>query len=115
MTPEGKVKDDHKKLIKSKGERAWYYMPIPMGYGPRGIPDFVICYRGFFLAPETKKAGGKSEPWQNDQQKYIRDAGGQSYRAQDTSLLKYWMDYVDAVFIKYPGLEEDMHALQQRT
>jgi hypothetical protein len=55
MTPEGKVKDECKKYLKSIG--AWYFMPVSNGMGQMGIPDIICCYKGQFLAVETKAPG----------------------------------------------------------
>jgi hypothetical protein len=52
MTPEGKVKAQVKKILDSLS--AYYIMPVTGGYGRSGIPDFIICYQGRFLAIETK-------------------------------------------------------------
>lgn len=54
-TPEGKVKDDVKKVLKEFG--IWYYMPVQNGMGRVGIPDFVCCDNGRFLTIETKAPG----------------------------------------------------------
>ena len=95
MTPEGKVKQEIKEYLDSLGTDCWYYMPVPMGYGKRGVPDFIICYKGHFLAPETKRKGGKSEPWQEREQEAIRIAGGFSDRCVDIHLVKSWVYAVD--------------------
>lgn len=58
MTPEGKVKDAIKKLLKEHG--IWYYMPVQNGMGVVGIPDIIACWRGRFLAIETKAPGKRS-------------------------------------------------------
>ncbi len=98
MTPEGQVKKDVKDFLKSLGRNCWYFMPMSFGYGKSGVPDFIICYKGYFLAPETKRAkGGKSEPWQEQQQQEIRIAGGMSMRIIDIEPLKRWVACVDAV------------------
>lgn len=57
MTPEGKVKDAIKKLLKSRD--IWYYLPVSNGMGQHGIPDFICCVppTGKFLAIETKAPG----------------------------------------------------------
>ena len=39
MTPEGKVKDKVKKILKEL--KAYYIMPATGGYGSSGAPDFV--------------------------------------------------------------------------
>lgn len=95
MTPEGKVKQELKEYLATLGDACWYCMPMNFGYGKNGVPDFIICYRGYFLAPETKKKGGKSEPWQIREQTAIRAAGGFSERITDVSLLKAWVIWVD--------------------
>jgi len=57
MTPEGKVKQEVKKVLAEYN--CWYYMPVQTGYGVSGIPDFVGCCNGKFFAVECKAYGGK--------------------------------------------------------
>ncbi len=107
MTPEGEVKEELKAYLDSLGTDCWYYMPVPMGYGKRGVPDFIICYKGFFLAPETKRAkGGTSQPWQDRAQAEIRAARGQSGRVTSVEQVKTWVAYIDidSVIVNY-GLD----------
>lgn len=72
-TPEGAVKDAVKKVLAAHGVirattllkpgevcHGWYYMPVSNGMGVVGIPDFIICFLGQFIAVETK--AGKGEP-----------------------------------------------------
>ncbi len=54
-TPEGKVKLAVIKLLKENS--IWYYMPVQNGMGQTGIPDFICCWDGRFLAIETKAPG----------------------------------------------------------
>lgn len=56
MTPEGKVKEKVKKLLKKYN--VYYFMPVQMGLGKRSL-DFLGCIGGNFFAVETK-ASGKS-------------------------------------------------------
>lgn len=56
MTPEGKVKEKVKKLLKEYG--AYYHMPVQNGMGKPSL-DFVCCHKGRFLAIETKTEKGK--------------------------------------------------------
>lgn len=77
MTPEGKVKKEITNYLDSLSD-CWYFCPIMMGYGRKGIPDIIGCIRGVFFAIEVK-APGKMEnttPWQDKEIKAIRDAGG---------------------------------------
>lgn len=52
-TPEGKVKDAVKEIL-NRTPSCWYYLPVQNGMGQAGIPDFICCIRGKFLAIETK-------------------------------------------------------------
>lgn len=52
-TPEGKVKDAVREILDNT-EQCWYFMPVQNGMGQSGIPDFICCVRGKFLAVETK-------------------------------------------------------------
>ena len=76
QTPEVKVKTDIKKILKKHG--AYYAMPIGTGFGNSGVPDFLVCLGGEFLAIEAKS--GKNIPTAL-QEKNLRDiekAGGRS-------------------------------------
>lgn len=98
MTPEGKVKKELREYLDSLGDDCWYYMPVPMGYGKRGVPDFIICYKGFFLAPETKRrSGGVSGPMQELNQREIRYAGGLSERITSVETVRIWVKARDAI------------------
>lgn len=99
-TPEGKIKDKLDAYLDSLGERCYYFKPMTFGYGRSGIPDYIICYRGFFLGPETKKKGGKSEPWQIREQEAICKAGGLSTRITDIELVKLWVSRIDEFYLK---------------
>jgi hypothetical protein len=76
QTPEGKVKDKVKRILKK--HRAWYYMPVSMGFGAHGIPDFIVCANGTFLGIETKAPGKRANvtALQNAQGQLIQQAGG---------------------------------------
>lgn len=56
-TPESKVKDKVKKILKKWG--AYYAMPIGTGFGHAGVPDFLVCFEGKFIGIECKANGGK--------------------------------------------------------
>lgn len=61
MTPEGKVKEKVKKLLKEAG--VYYHMPVQNGMGAPTL-DIVGCHQGHFFAVETKAPGGKPTPRQ---------------------------------------------------
>ena len=58
LTPEGKVKEKVKKILKKRG--VWFFMPRGTTYGSSGVSDIICCHEGRFLAIETK--AGKNEP-----------------------------------------------------
>jgi len=65
MTPEGKVKKAVREFLRAKD--VWFYQPVQNGMGQVGIPDFVCCYRGTFIAIETKAPGKLSGVTPNQQ------------------------------------------------
>ena len=56
LTPEGKVKEQVKRLLRS--HNAYYFMPVQNGMGAPSL-DFLICHNGNFLGVETKAPGKK--------------------------------------------------------
>lgn len=76
MTPEAKVKAKVKRILAELG--AYYAMPVTGGYGNSGVPDFLVCLRGRFVAIECKANGGKTTALQDKHLADIRGAGGLS-------------------------------------
>jgi len=74
MTPEGKVKDKVKSILKSLG--AYYAMPMGTGYGNAGVPDFIVCYEGKFFGIECKAGNGKTTMLQDKNLRDIETAKG---------------------------------------
>ena len=70
-TPEGRVKDDVKKRLKQHD--IWYFCPMQNGFGVVGIPDFICCINGHFLAIETK-APGKTNNTTPNQDRVIKES-----------------------------------------
>jgi len=75
MTPEALVKKDIKVFLSSI-EGLWFFMPVPTGFGVRGIPDFIGCWRGRFFGIEAKSSEGKPTAWQEAIGRKITLAGG---------------------------------------
>lgn len=73
-TPEAKVKKRIRQLLDIK--QAYYAMPMGTGYGNSGVPDFLICHRGRFIAVEAKAGTNKPTLLQETHMQRIRDAGG---------------------------------------
>lgn len=77
-TPEGKVKDAVRRILKK--HEVWYFSPVSNGLGKHGIPDFVCCFEGRFVGIECKARDGM-EPTtlQAICLDHIRVAGGTAF------------------------------------
>jgi Holliday junction resolvase len=73
-TPEAKVKAKIKAILKA--HNVYYAMPIGTGYGNSGVPDFLCCVNGKFLAIEAKAGKGKTTALQDKNIKQIIASGG---------------------------------------
>ena len=73
-TPESKVKDKIKAILKKHG--VYYAMPIGTGYGNSGVPDFLCCVAGHFLAIEAKAGKGTTTALQDKHLTQIKAQGG---------------------------------------
>ena len=74
MKNERDVKAAVKEILKAAG--AWWFMPVASGYGRQGIPDFIACVDGKFLAIETKFGGNTTSPLQKRELEAIELANG---------------------------------------
>lgn len=54
----------------------YYAMPMGTGYGKSGVPDFLACCAGRFLAVEAKAGKGTTTALQDRELAAIRAAGG---------------------------------------
>ena len=75
-TPEAKVKEKIKKILKEHG--VYYAMPMGTGYGNSGVPDFLVCLNGEFLAIEAKAGKGIPTALQEKNLRDIEKAGGRT-------------------------------------
>jgi len=73
-TPESKVKAKIKKILAEYN--VYYAMPIGTMFGNSGVPDFLCCVRGTFLAIEAKAGKGRTTALQDKNLEDIRQAGG---------------------------------------
>jgi len=96
-TPESRVKDDVKKLLTERG--IWYYMPVQTGYGVGGIPDFICCWKGLFIALETKAPGRENAvtPLQFRTMDAIRTHGGRATVISSATVLGQWLDLLESL------------------
>lgn len=108
-TPEGRVKDAIRKLLESKGVwfagrptpqvvTGWMYMPVPMGMGVAGIPDFCGIYKGRALYIEAKAPGGRPSENQKKRHEEIRAAGGIVILADNAEVVAEELKGIESVF-----------------
>jgi pantoate kinase len=74
QTPEAKVKEKIKKILKEHD--VYFAMPMGTGYGNSGVPDFLCCVDGKFLAIEAKAGKGVPTALQEKNMRDIKAAGG---------------------------------------
>lgn len=85
-TPEGKVKDKIKKMLKSEFPDAWYFWPRGTMMGRSGIPDLIICRKGRLLGVEVKAGKNTPTPLQLKELNGITKAGGIGMWVNENSL-----------------------------
>jgi len=102
MTPEGKVKERVKKILRQLF--AYWHMPVQNGMGSPSL-DFHVCIPiivtpgmvgktiGVYAAIETKALGKKPTPRQELTIKAIEDAGGKVFVIDDdpTEAVVKWL------------------------
>jgi hypothetical protein len=76
VTPEGKVKEWIKRWLDKHEPTHWRVMPRGGPFGKGGTPDFILCWRGIFVAIEAKAEDGTVSPLQMNQLRNIQAAGG---------------------------------------
>lgn len=93
-TPEGKVKDAVKKVLNKHG--IWYFMPMQNGFGVVGIPDFICCWNGHFLAVETKAPGKRVQTTENQKRRIeeIQGRGGFAIVVDDAKQLEDYINFL---------------------
>lgn len=74
QTPESLVKKKIKAILKEHG--VYFAMPIGTGFGNSGVPDFLCCVRGYFIAIEAKAGKGTTTGLQDKHLRDIETAGG---------------------------------------
>jgi Holliday junction resolvase len=104
-TPEKKVKDKVKAILKDVG--AYYFMPATHGFGSSGTPDIVGCLRGKFIGIECKANGGKPTGLQEKNLMDICERGGVAILVDETGVqdLKMFLNVLDdkagGMFVDY--------------
>lgn len=98
MTPEGKLKAEFKRRVQALSPHVWGFMPVSIGMGIHGIPDWVGLAHGTFIAAELKATGGKVKKIQELTQQRIIRAGGIAWIVDPSN--------IDDFFIMLEGVIE---------
>lgn len=77
-TPEGKVKDKVKRVLKAHGDGVYSFWPVQTGMGAKTV-DCLVCAHGHYAAIETKAPGKKPTPLQDLTLRQVRAAGGATF------------------------------------
>lgn len=95
QTPEGRVKSAVKKWLRDRG--VWFFMPVSNGMGQVGIPDIICCYKGLFVAIETKAPGKRGNITENQRRVImeIQLAKGYAWVVDGTEDLALLFDTLD--------------------
>ena len=83
MTPEGKVKNQVKKILDA--HKVYHFSPPGMGLGRSGIPDIIACFNGKFIAIECKAGKGQPTLLQSRELGRIDMAGGKTFVLRETN------------------------------
>lgn len=84
-TPEAKVKAKIKTILKK--HNIYYAMPIGSGYGNAGVPDFLCCVNGHFVAIEAKAGKGVATALQLKNLDEIQRSGGHPMIIREDNML----------------------------
>jgi len=87
QTPEAKVKEKIKKILKANN--VYFAMPMGTGYGNSGVPDFLCCVNGRFVAIEAKAGKGIPTALQKKNIREIEDAGGDAWVVRETNITNF--------------------------
>lgn len=99
MTPETKTKHEIITYLNTLLE-CWHVAYHTMGYGKRGVPDRLVCYRGRFVALEIKAPGGKPTAWQERCIAEINAAGGVAAVVSSVAEVRKLIEDTDRPFAK---------------
>lgn len=89
MAEEKRFEQKVKKLLQDRG--AWVLKTWGGGYQRSGIPDLLVCYRGYFMGIELKAEKGKVSRLQEIELDGIRKAEGYSIILRPSYLLDFEM------------------------
>lgn len=82
LTPEGKVKEKVKRLLRE--HNAHWHCPVQNGMGAPSL-DFICCHVGRYFGIETKAGNKGPTPRQQITMDTIADAGGVSFLVNEVT------------------------------
>jgi hypothetical protein len=91
-TQEKILKKDLKILLNERGAK--WFMPVPTGYS-EGAVDFIMCYKGRYVATETKVHPNTMTVLQQDFLLDVIQAGGVGILAYHTDIVMRVLDFID--------------------
>ena len=102
-TPEGRVKDYVKAMLKEFAPQVYYHMPVQNGMGSPTL-DFICCGYGQYFGIETKAPGKKPTPRQEVTIRQIKDAGGHVFvidspMCPDADILPAWLRQLRTTYV----------------
>ena len=84
MTPEAKIKQRIKQILEELG--CYYFMPIGGPYSRIGVPDFIGCIDGLYIAIEAKAGKNKATALQLRELEKVRQCGGLALVVDDSNI-----------------------------
>ena len=91
MTPEGKVKERVKKVLREF--EAYWHCPVQNGMGAPSL-DFICCHKGRYFGIETKAGNKRPTPRQETTIGQIRLAGGLAFVINEESGMDELRDWL---------------------
>ena len=86
-TPEVKVKKKIKEVLNA--HEVYFVMPIGTGYGNSGVPDFLCCVEGKFVAIEAKAGNNRPTALQEKHLWEIEEKGGVAMVINEQNLMAF--------------------------
>ncbi len=93
MNKEGDVKDNVKAVLKSVGDKCYWFMPSANGFGRAGIPDFIGWVDGRAFAIETKFGRGECTPHQTIEINKAKYAGANVWIVRETTIHEWEAEF----------------------
>ncbi len=93
MNKEEHVKVNVKAVLKSVGEKCYWFMPPANGFGRAGVPDFVGWVCGQAFAIETKFGKGECTPHQLIEINKATYAGAKVWIVRETNIEEWAAEF----------------------